>query len=272
LDGLRAIAVILVLLGHGRRTAGFPDAQPLRWLGQVGSVGVEIFFVLSGFLITVLMLREIERTGRLSLRAFYLRRILRIVPAYVCLLIAVASLEYFGLSHPQRKDWVGALTYTVNFVPGRDWDLGHCWSLSIEEHFYLAWPLLVAALPVAWRGRAAAGGIVLSIGSRLIVLWIAPKLSILADDWTFCRLDGIAAGCLLAVWAWQGRPILGWMTSCRWVGPFAVLGLVGSLSLALCSGKYGFGAAYTVNAACISALVWIAACRGGRLLNSGPFI
>lgn len=268
MDGLRALAILIVLAVHGSHTAGLPDQLARRCFLQVAAMSMGIFFVISGFLITVLIFREIERTGGFNLAAFYGRRFLRLFPAYVCLLIVVAVLQYLGLSHPRSVDWAGALTCTINFVPNRDWDLGHCWFLCIEVHFNLVWALLVAVLPSGWRGRFAIGGIILSFGSRLVLQSISPRFSSLADDWTFCQMDDIAAGCLLAVWAWEGQPVLSRLTSLAWLGPLAALGLVASLSLATFSSKYGFVVAHTVNAACITVLVWIAACKGHWLLNS----
>src|SRR4051812_48682366 len=96
LDGLRALAVLLVLCAHVHQTRGFPDVAILHTLGSIGSIGVDVFFVISGFLITNLMLREVRRTNRLNIGQFYLRRVLRILPAYVGLLAVVAILQSMG--------------------------------------------------------------------------------------------------------------------------------------------------------------------------------
>src|SRR5947208_208815 len=131
LDGLRAIAVGFVLLAHVHRTSGFPNLAPPRAVGYIGTVGVDVFFLLSGFLITTLLCREYDRTRRTSLRAFYLRRILRIVPAYVCFLLFVLALQLSGNADVSGWDWVASATYTMNFVPRPAWEVGHIWSLSI---------------------------------------------------------------------------------------------------------------------------------------------
>lgn len=92
LDGLRALAILLVLFSHLEFPgSGWPPLRPLH--GRCGFLGVQIFFVLSGFLITTLMLREVRRTGRLSLRGFYWRRLLRIVPVYVVFLAVLGVLQ-----------------------------------------------------------------------------------------------------------------------------------------------------------------------------------
>src|SRR4051812_48377140 len=96
LDGLRAIAVLLVVFAHLHRTAGFPALPGVTRWGSVGAVGVDVFFVLSGFLITTLLCRERDREGRVSLGGFYHRRLVRIVPAYVTLLLFVAALQAAG--------------------------------------------------------------------------------------------------------------------------------------------------------------------------------
>ncbi len=165
---------------------------------------MEVFFVISGFLITVLILRERERTGRLDIKAFYVRRILRIVPAYACLLLVVACLQAMGLARLAGSDWLAALTYTVNFLRHPAWEVGHAWSLSIEEHFYLAWPFVLAALPTLGP-PAALGCMVFCFVARWAVMLLAPAWTPMAELWTFIRIDSIAAGCLLAFLARDER-------------------------------------------------------------------
>jgi len=154
LDGLRAVAVVAVLLFHG----GVAGARG-------GFLGVDVFFVLSGYLITMLLLREQQATGRIALRAFWARRARRLLPALFLVLAAVAVYAAF-LVEPQarlslRLDGLAALGYVGNwrqlgaeggyFAQGATPSpLRHTWSLSIEEQFYLVWPLVVVAL---LRGR-----------------------------------------------------------------------------------------------------------------------
>jgi peptidoglycan/LPS O-acetylase OafA/YrhL len=206
LDGVRAVAISLVMLSHWKFP--FSDrAVPHAVAWRSGHLGVQLFFVLSGFLITTLMLREVARTGRLSLRQFYLRRVLRIVPAYLAYLAALAVLQACGQAALSAGDWLTVATYTANFrpVPASS----HLWTLSVEEHFYLVWPLLVAALPLS-RCRAAA---VFGVGAALAVRWLLllafPGDDLPARRWTFARVDDFAAGALLAFLArepaWAGR-------------------------------------------------------------------
>ena len=266
LDGLRAVAVALVLLAHAHQTRGFPDLAWLHAVGASGPVGADVFFVLSGFLVTTLLLREEGRSGRLDLRAFYRRRALRIVPAYACLLLCVLILDLLGAADVRRRDWLAALTYTTNFLYRPAWDLGHAWSLSIEEHFYLLWPPAVAALSARSRPFALAACLGFCPGVRWAVLLFAPAWSPMAELWTFSRIDTIAAGCLLAVLArdpaW--RPRLD-----RWAGWWgvALAVLVASLAASRLSAKWSVGVAGSVNAACLALLVWAAASRPPRWLN-----
>lgn len=137
LDGLRGIAILLVLLAHAEIVNVY----------VAGMVGVTLFFVLSGFLITYLLLDEVVDTGGVDLRAFYGRRALRLLPALVVYLVAIAILmPLLGLDLPiWDMTWPPAL-YVANYVQifGQDiYAHRHLWSLAVEEHFYLVWPVLV---------------------------------------------------------------------------------------------------------------------------------
>ncbi len=157
LDGVRGIAVLLVLAYH---------AVPERLPG--GFVGVDVFFVLSGFLITGLLLREKEETGTVRLRRFWVRRVRRLVPALVVMLTVVSAATLM-VGHETgsglRSQVVGALTWTSNWIQvHQGWSysdqhlpplLNHLWSLGIEEQFYLLWPLLLVAALVVLKRRAS---------------------------------------------------------------------------------------------------------------------
>jgi peptidoglycan/LPS O-acetylase OafA/YrhL len=153
--GLRAVAVGLVLLYH----AG------VRFLPG-GFVGVDVFFVISGYLITAQLLAEIDRTGRISLPAFYARRAKRILPAAAIVLVATAGLVWLFVPRVQWQqiggDIVSAATYVVNWrLAGNAVDyltedappspVQHFWSLAVEEQFYIVWPLLIIAAIVVAR-------------------------------------------------------------------------------------------------------------------------
>ncbi len=217
LDGLRAVAIVLMMTAHIWQTKHFPSRLANAAWGVHGEVGVEIFFVISGFLITMLILREIEKRGRVDVKGFYVRRGLRILPAYFAYLGVVALLQYFRLTWIRPKDWIAAVTYTTNFVVEPRWEIGHLWSLSVEEHFYLMWPLVM----LAGRSAARITAMVLMAGcfaARWVILIKFPAHTSMAEVWTFTRLDTIAAGCLLALLAWEP----GWRRRLdRWLLPRA---------------------------------------------------
>ena len=177
LDGLRGIAVVLVVLFHLRVT-GF----------AAGYLGVDVFFVLSGFLITGLLLAELERTGGVSLAAFWARRVRRLLPALVVLLVVVAIVTHFTATDSERTSIRGDLLATAGYVA--NWrliattsyfvntgvvsPLQHAWSLAIEEQFYLVWPLLLVSTAPLVRGRhgtVIAALAVVGIGASVAIMW-----------------------------------------------------------------------------------------------------
>lgn len=151
LDGVRCLSILAVIWHH--TTPGLPG-----WpITHNGFLGVDMFFVLSGFLIVTLLLRERDDTGRISLPAFYMRRTLRIFPVYYGLLLALAAAFFFlRPDSPSAAAYLRALpwyaTYTSNWSTTHAVGLELTWSLSTEEQFYLLWPLCEVLL----RGRALA--------------------------------------------------------------------------------------------------------------------
>lgn len=173
LDGLRALAVLAVLLYHA----------DIAWLPG-GFLGVEVFFVVSGYLITLLLLTEYRKRGAVSFRNFWQRRARRLLPALFAMLAAV--LVWMVVFLPDevatlRGDVVAAFTYVTNWyliaaqksyfeTIGRPSLLQHLWSLAVEEQFYLAWPLIFAFLLVRLKTRGAL--LVLMLGALLSALWM----------------------------------------------------------------------------------------------------
>jgi peptidoglycan/LPS O-acetylase OafA/YrhL len=157
LDGIRAVAVALVLADHG----GIPGMSG-------GFLGVDVFFVLSGFLITSLLLDELGRTGRIGLRDFWIRRARRLLPALLATVLAVVTAREFFASEATatlRDDAVASFFWMSNwaFVAQKtDYfskgatpsPLQHTWSLGVEEQYYLLWPLALLAVAVLFRARA----------------------------------------------------------------------------------------------------------------------
>ncbi len=139
-----------VLLQHvqqGLRPLGLTPAgayflsRPLLRLGWAGNLGVDVFFVISGYLIGGMLMREREETGRISLRSFYLRRAMRILPAY-----ALAIVLNFSLGSPNRERAWANLLFVNNFLPFTRQFMAHTWSLAIEEQFYALFPLWLLGL------------------------------------------------------------------------------------------------------------------------------
>jgi peptidoglycan/LPS O-acetylase OafA/YrhL len=220
LDGLRGIAVLLVMLHHFwlvptvARTDVSAGTLPLladRALMAVavsGWVGVDLFFVLSGFLITGILLDT--KGSRSYFRTFYIRRTLRIFPLYYCFVAVVLVLPVVvGIGVPGVREMVHDtaawyLTYTSNIlIAWRGWEsvplaLGHLWSLAIEEQFYLVWPLVVFALSPRSLGRICFGIILASLGLRIIFvsMGFSPEA---AYVFTLTRADTLAVGALVAL-------------------------------------------------------------------------
>lgn len=193
LDGLRAMSIALVLLGHLNGTAGFLYTNLDRVVGDYANLGVIMFFVISGFLITTLLKEEYERFHNISLPLFYLRRILRLFPALLIFLLSLAALQQMGAIHLNAADWISAISYTVNFHRYNPWHIGHLWSLSVEEQFYLLWPAIMAVTGCRRAPWIVGCVLLLSPAARFLSLHHAP-LSIFP-----CVADSLAAGCLLAL-------------------------------------------------------------------------
>lgn len=148
LDGLRAVSIILVLLSHCVIAKGFP-AQ-LKPFARYGDVGVTIFFVISGFLITYLLLSECETRGTINIKDFYLRRAFRILPVFLLYTVFVIIWKNFEKITVTPSNILHIVTFTVNFDADRGWFTGHFKTLSVEEQFYL----LLPALLIFFRKRA----------------------------------------------------------------------------------------------------------------------
>lgn len=256
LDGIRAVAIILVILTHLRASYQFPGMGPFAWIASHGLLGVEFFFCLSGFLITLLLLREIDRSGTISLRAFYLRRTLRIFPAWLVYLAVVASLTIRGDIPFRLNDWIGAVTYTYNFHAQQStWELGHLWSLSIEEQFYVVWPAMLLLARARWRPWL---GAIALVGTLLLRLALAATGRV-GYAWTPCRLDSIAAGCWLATAVWNAdqRSMISRLLASPLTALIAFAGLVAMTFVRDFPAIYmTFG--YSVNATFIASLIgWL---------------
>lgn len=211
LDGWRCVAILLVLLQHSDGQPGWP--RQLHWwpIESVGGMGVRFFFVISGFLITWLMLKEYSKYGAVSLRAFYVRRVLRIIPVYLTFLLTMGLIEHWGSLSIPKTDWVRSLTFTVNFG-GAGEPLGHLWSLGVEEQFYLLWPSLAVLVGIGLSRRL--------VSVLLVPLFLCPVFRFVGShfmaDHPLGRslfflhafpmvADGLAIGCLGAILWHRGQ-------------------------------------------------------------------
>jgi peptidoglycan/LPS O-acetylase OafA/YrhL len=195
LDGIRAIAIASVLVCHF--CGDLYGTNPLN----LGELGVRIFFVLSGYLITTLLLKELERTGNINLRHFYFRRTMRIFPPFYFYLGVMLAFSIFHLSSLTVSAAWPALTYTSNLfrkLGPSSYAITHTWSLSIEEQFYLVWPLL---LVLAGKRRAPWLLVSVLVLGPLVRGYIHLCCGVSIGGWDLSRVglpDHIATGCLLA--------------------------------------------------------------------------
>jgi peptidoglycan/LPS O-acetylase OafA/YrhL len=243
LDSIRGIAVLMVLFYHsffwGTDLSLFPTLPRLflqaTW---VGKLGVNLFFVLSGFLITGLLLKARDRPD--YYRTFYIRRALRILPAYLATLLVLAlagfSLKFIGLS----------LLYLANLTPLFGVLIAYpvLWSLAVEQHFYLLWPFAVRNLAV--RGVMAVSAAILLLSPLLRWLTFQVEtthgwVSYQVFDYTWNSADGLACGALLALWLWEFSPsrkkirrvLAVLLAACLALSPFAVATRHSALGAAL---------------------------------------
>jgi peptidoglycan/LPS O-acetylase OafA/YrhL len=176
---------------------------------RTGSYGVLLFFVLSGYLITTLLLRETDLDGRIDLKRFFVRRARRLLPALIVVSIAHLGLQLLVLGEPAQwwtRTWP-ALFYVANFVQigGRSLiHMSHTWSLSIEEHFYLLWPVVLTLIPSHRRFRVALMATIAFTAWRVAALIIGMpglRISFGTDTNAFALL----VGCVLAIGVHEGR-------------------------------------------------------------------
>jgi peptidoglycan/LPS O-acetylase OafA/YrhL len=256
IQGLRAVAVLLVIANH---LVGWPSG---------GFIGVDVFFVISGFLITGLLLREHARTGRISFGDFYRRRIKRILPAAITVTVVTIAVGFVVFAQTRFQsvfvDGIWATLFSANwrFISlGTDYmhvndavsPLQHYWSLSIEEQFYFVWPIvLVVVLSVVATRKHRAAAIAISVIGVLSFAWAMFETAS-QPTWayfsTFSRAWELAAGALLAIASTRiattlpqrARPFVAWAgllviaggiflidPETAFPGPFALVPVVGA--------------------------------------------
>jgi len=285
LDGVRACAVMLVFAAHAFAQAGVTGVLP-------GEFGVTVFFFLSGYLITTLLRLEHEQSGAISFRAFYLRRVLRIFPPfYLVLTVATVLWLVGGLPGGPRFQLDGLLSqglFLTNYwVILNGWFNGHApgtwifWSLAVEEHFYLLFPLVYLLLLRFVRGRGRQALVLAGMCAAVLAWRLALVFAFGAGkDRTYVatdtRIDSILFGCILGVFA---NPVLDRtrIDHATWkfiLVPLALLGLLASFVIR--DPWFQESVAYTVQGICLFPL-FIAAVRFSdwgpfQLLNVAPVV
>jgi peptidoglycan/LPS O-acetylase OafA/YrhL len=203
LDGIRAISIAFVIVAHASATV--PASLRNRAVNLFifccgrGELGVDIFFCISGFLITGLLMRERQRRGQISLHQFYLRRAFRILPAMYTYLAAIAVLSVMRIAPTSWADLAKAATFTWNYIGGKSWFVGHMWSLSVEEQFYLLWPLTLALFMERKALVIALSIIALSPVIRVTQYALAPAWRGYIPIMLHTRADSLMFGCASAL-------------------------------------------------------------------------
>ncbi len=276
LDGLRAVSVGMVVAAHMNDVIAQKIPFVPFWLYMFwGSLGVQTFFVISGFLITLILLKELHATGTISLGRFYFRRALRIFPPFYAYLAVALALTLAGVFAGELRAFLVAGTYTTNYLGGGSVLLEHTWSLSLEEQFYLFWPAALLLLGTRKSIKLAVWLILLSPLSRIVTYYLAPHHRALVGGMLHSGLDSIMFGCLLAL-LWRDARFNQFVQPLvrGWVAALAAL-FVLVLSPVLQAhfrGSYSLVIGFTLNAICISQIlvyvVRVPHSAPGRLLNT----
>ena len=198
LDGLRAVSIVLVLIAHLAGTSHAPDLEWTRALGDIGYLGVRTFFVISGFLMTVLLDAEESTTGRISVIGFLRRRAFRIAPAFGVYVGIMAAMSALGIVTLEPRDLLMASTFTMNYHATRSWFVGHLWSLSAEAQFYVCW-----AVTRVIAGRTRMFHIAMVTVAAAPIARVAIYIAIPEWRWSIGEalptvIDSLAMGSLLA--------------------------------------------------------------------------
>lgn len=281
LDGLRAVSISMVLFHHLLGPRGFANIPWLYALGNWGNMGVRMFFVLSGFLITTLLLEEHQAKGRISLRQFYLRRAFRILPASYAYIAAVCILAACNIVIVNGTGIVMAVTYVMNYreviAPHAvTAGLGHLWSLAVEEQFYMFWPL-VFCVAGPKRGMWCAATILLLVPCARYLTAKCGHTYVGMYYMFHTVADALATGCLLAgTRNWLARmPAYRWFITSR---AFIIVPIAAGC-IVVWGNRYsgamfvvGIGALNSLIALCIDRVLRVPRDISGRLLNWGPIV
>lgn len=278
LDGWRALAILLVLVCHAGdglfHASGALPSEALHRLTRHGAFGVDVFFGLSGLLITSRLLAQLDMPVGALLRGFYVRRFFRILPPYLTYLGVVALLAAVGWLQASSTELLGCLLFVRNYLPAHlgGWYTGQFWSLAIEEHFYLLWPALLLLLGprrALWGVGVLALGIAGWRSFEFRHQWLA---HVLPDVGFYTRTDVRIDGLLWGAWfalvlhrAPLAQRLRSWLTA-----PVA-LGVAGALvaCIAVQPPFFMLWAAVLVPLLLVSTILrpdsWV-----GRVLESAP--
>lgn len=245
IDGLRAVAIGLVLVCHfvveGIRPSGTWKLVLLP--ATTGDLGVQLFFVLSGFLITSILLMERGRTGRVDLYRFFMRRALRIWPAFYCFLGALALLVAVHAIDIRGSEFITAGLFLRNYSMSHEWWLGHSWSLAVEEQFYLIWPVLLVLIRprrlVGWVAAGIAVSPLIRVATYLVASGVDQRMQI--PQFLHTRADTLLVGCFLAILKIEHAQEFDWLSSLTRrfrLGPVAVVVLLLSTCVSYAAGGY----------------------------------
>lgn len=230
LDFLRTLAVLAVLEDH---SGAFQD-RPVALFN--GATGVQLFFVLSGFLITWMLLDETQRHGRLNLRAFYLRRFARLMPVFYAYVLIGAAMLLIAHKVVPWGAVAASLVYGLNYYQGLNdaptHFLSHCWSLAVEEQFYFIWPLALVYL--IRSGIRLEKCLVIMILSVWLYRGAAQLMGLASDAYIYraleMRADHLLIGCLLAVLLRQVQ-VRAWFERTQARQPWLLIALFAILSV-----------------------------------------
>ncbi len=267
-DGLRGLSILAVFLAHSE----FLKALPYAGFLEYGRLGVDLFFVLSGFLITGILLDSRQAPG--YFRNFYARRALRIWPLYYIVLILIRVLApkiSDSLASQTAHVWPYFFLYVQNLFPRLPMPFGlePTWSLAVEEQFYITWPVFLRVLRARTLTMLLGSFVLLSLVCRIISYERGAPLKVI-HNFTLCRLDGLAFGGLAAIWLRsRACTLLQWR---RRSWQFILIGLIGTLSARFLFHQQSTVISYTTIAIAFTGLLGMALVSDAKSSLLGRFL
>ncbi len=251
LDGIRAISILLVIFGHSAFMYSSYLLNLSQYLGKLQSIGVSIFFVLSGFLINGFLIKEKSQSDKIDYKLFYFKRFFRIFPPfYFYILVIVIFLNIYPILELEDFEILSALSYTWNYVyETQNWFLGHSWSLSVEEQFYLTWPFVIGLISLRNTSKFPLIIILLSPFIRIASYYLFPDWRSRLPIMFHSRADSLMFGCWLA-YIYDSGAIIVWVQKIEkyklHVLSFIFLFLASPYLKHLFQGKYTMTLGYTL--------------------------